>query len=760
MTYRLITSFGPGGWELYARRMVESYLEHWDIQASPTLAVYYHDCELPADAPKSPRLRYVNLNAVSPEFVAFREHAPRGEVESGKYNFRFDAYKFSAKVFALAVETQRFLELKDRPRLVWLDADTYATARITKEWLDGFCPDDADFVHLPRDAAPYSETSFVLFDLRRVPAQALIRDLLAIYVAGEIFQYKEWHDGFIVERLLFLHAQHGAKLVGLTPADYKGLEAFENSVLGERMVHLKGNRKTTQGQEKDTPMFNNRYDRLDALVKFYAEGNEHFSLLETGTWNGDRAIRLARAAFAGGAKEVHYDGFDLFEEADAETDAVEMNTKKHWSFADVTAKLAEFAKQADTTGYTFSFSLHKGDSKTTLTPGTYKPHFAYLDGGHTYETAKHDWEAVVGANGVVVFDDFFVPDATGKVPPENHCGTNAVYAEIEDRQKYILPSKDPVLGGGVTCLAVIVPTDMAKPPAEVFAKAARGSVPLKVQARDCMPQEHIETNVRANLKLVKRWIKKCEPHSGTMVVASGGPSLVKEIAKIKKLRDAGAFVMAVKHALPMLADAGIVPDGLILLDPRDAAGISTHGKVRTGLFDTLQPETRVFLASMSDPSVTKLVKKKTNNIWGWHAYTESLKAFKDFPPDTFMITGGTCAAWRAVPVGKTLGFDKFHLFGFDFSYQEGSFDPAAKDDEGRNKYFKVGIGAGRKEFWSSGELIAAAQDAEHFFKRAAEIDIEIYCYGEGIGPCLWKEIMGSSVQQRANFHKSFNWSKE
>jgi hypothetical protein len=95
----IITSFGPGGWEKYAKRMVESYVQYWP--KTVPLYAYYHDCEKPEG--KYPGVEFINLNENSPEFNTFRERASKanGQGPDGKYNYRFDALKFSAKVFAI-----------------------------------------------------------------------------------------------------------------------------------------------------------------------------------------------------------------------------------------------------------------------------------------------------------------------------------------------------------------------------------------------------------------------------------------------------------------------------------------------------------------------------------------------------------------------------------------------------------------------------------------------------------------------------------
>jgi hypothetical protein len=53
-----VTSWGPGGYELYAKKFLESFKAYYPANVS--LLAYYHDCELPDDAPYDPRIRYFN----------------------------------------------------------------------------------------------------------------------------------------------------------------------------------------------------------------------------------------------------------------------------------------------------------------------------------------------------------------------------------------------------------------------------------------------------------------------------------------------------------------------------------------------------------------------------------------------------------------------------------------------------------------------------------------------------------------------------
>lgn len=168
-------------------------------------------------------------------------------------------------------------------------------------------------------------------------------------------------------------------------------------------------------------------------------------ILEVGTWNGERAIRMCKAS---GAKA--YLGFDLFETASEETDAVEMNVKPHHTQDDVYKKLE--AAGIDSI-------LFRGNTRKTL-PGVLEAFgenqadFAFIDGGHSVETIRSDWEWVrrlVKPGKTIVFDDFYSEMPSGFDYAK--FGANLVVEEIPGFK--VMPSTDPVKGGGTVHIAVV-----------------------------------------------------------------------------------------------------------------------------------------------------------------------------------------------------------------------------------------------------------------------------------------------------------------
>jgi predicted O-methyltransferase YrrM len=737
-----VTSMNEEGYNLYGKKMLDSVKEYWDD--SLHLTCFYHDFDMPEE--NTDRVTFRNLNVIE-DMLTYRDAMkPYDGTHGGKteYNWRMDSIKWCHKVFALTEFSFELME-RDHHWLFWLDADTITTKPFNKNILNKFCDFKKDLIHLGRKDTDYSETSFLGFNLTKQGPCELLGDIRGAYISGEVLGYREWHDGFIIERLLNIHKAHGLKAQNLTPLA-TGLDAFGQSPVNSYMTHFKGNRKLSRSQTSPDVVGPKRYGQLATLIRHY----DINKIVEVGTWNGGRAIEMALAAFEH-HDVVEYWGFDLFEEATEESDKVELNTKAHNTIDAVNSRLDEFSLLMEKKGKTFIHQLYQGDTKETLKDFDTKGiDFAYIDGGHSFETCNSDWEAL-SSIPLVVFDDFFSKDANGVQPPEEHCGTNQVITNLsEDKENKwnikVLPSSDPVLGGGTTHLAVVYKDGMPDIPEDLR------KVPIVISPRDCMPVDYIHNNINTNVKLLTEkdwnWIENCGMATQDIILVSGGPFDVDELSETIKERPT-AIIVCVKHSFPVLMKHGIVPDYCVILDPRPIDGISTHGIKRKDLFIAPLKETTFLVASMTDTSVFNHLLGLDAKIKGWHAYSDAIRnpdvqdklAIADgvnIHEGAVLVTGGTCAALRAFGMFHILGFRNFIMYGFSGSYTGLSDEEIkeAKDEHDRTKYLTVETDGDK--FVTTGELLAMAQDCEKLFDRH-DIDFSIEFHGEdSLCEAVWR----------------------
>ena len=754
MNYKIVTAFNESYLQHSTFHLLNEFKENWEPNIE--FHCYYYDVDLANySLPKAKNIFYHNLVEME-EFTKFRKDFPQHNGTEGgaiEYNDILDSQKYMPKVMAL---TECAFENADS-WMIWLDPLAMNTKDISSKTLDSLFPEHSDKIDL---VALKDDPYFMAFNLSRTTPVELLGDLRGAYTSGEFLNYREWHDVFIFNRLRTIYTAHGMNVHELTE---------DNSPISELIVNM-ADKKNHAFRDKDGKrifelsetqttgdILPNRYKQLADLIRAYKPK----TILETGTWNGGRAIEMALASFKH-QDSVHYIGFDLFEDATIHTDHEEFNVKPHNTMEAVEKRFTEFAEHMkEKEKKTFTYELTKGNVRLTLnkfikTKKINKVDFALIGSGNSIETTKIEYEALKNVP-VVVVDHYFTKesDEDETMPPEKYHGAKNVFDSVKTKmvnkeekdtdgwtifeeensiRKYILPSQDKVAGGGHTHLVVFLHNTLL----DNIPKDLK-SVPIIVHPRDCVPRDYINNNIKSNMTLINpdRWVTKHDAHRQTAVMVSGGPYL--DYGALKKFMkdNPHAKMMAVKHAYPHLINNGIVPWGCILLDPRPITGVSTHNVVRKDLFKNIDLNTNFFLASMTDPSVTNFFINEEVKLYGWHAFTDSLRAESEqghqiqnqqvkiseelgIPQGATMITGGTCAAMRGIGMLHTMGFRDIHLFGYDCCRDEPTKEELTEttgDIEGgeipKPKYMQVTVN--NKEYWTTGELLAMAQDCEKVF---------------------------------------------
>lgn len=176
-----------------------------------------------------------------------------------------------------------------------------------------------------------------------------------------------------------------------------------------------------------------RYAQIIPIVK----DRKPKVILEVGTHTGTRP-----AEWYAVHKDFTYYGFDFFEMCNHQNLAKEGKVYKSGS------NMMKTAKRLTDLG--LNHQLFKGYSKETLrtflTDYGRIVDFAYIDGGHSVETIKDDWEVVqllVKKGGLVIFDDYYT-DAQSDKLDINVIGCNKIVENIKGKQ--FLPQTDVVRG--------------------------------------------------------------------------------------------------------------------------------------------------------------------------------------------------------------------------------------------------------------------------------------------------------------------------
>jgi hypothetical protein len=229
--YHIVTTMHAKGWEETGRRMVESFLAHWNYP----LTIYAEDFD-----PDIPGAEVRKL----PEWLAdFKRVHSTVEAHVGRrnggYDYRFDAVKFAHKVAALT----DFGENLTDGVLIWLDADTFTHADVTDEWLESLFPEPAYIAWLDRHNS-HPECGFVMYRCSHPYHRNFMQSFRGLYTSGNLFKLAETHDSFALQYLVIVKA-NGQKIpqpVSLS-GDKGWHHPFVNGPLGACLDHMKGPRK-------------------------------------------------------------------------------------------------------------------------------------------------------------------------------------------------------------------------------------------------------------------------------------------------------------------------------------------------------------------------------------------------------------------------------------------------------------------------------------------------------------------------------------
>ena len=122
-----VTTFSKTGFDNYARKMLESCVENW-----PGKLIAYTESPMDFKHEKVEERDFFDIPHV-PAFYQYLQNVPlaRGIINGG-YNYNYDAWKFTRKMFA------QYDVLKDANEPVfWIDADVIVKKPVPVEFLEG-----------------------------------------------------------------------------------------------------------------------------------------------------------------------------------------------------------------------------------------------------------------------------------------------------------------------------------------------------------------------------------------------------------------------------------------------------------------------------------------------------------------------------------------------------------------------------------------------------------------------------------------------
>lgn len=239
MRINAVTCYSLKGFRETGSLLINGFIRYWPKEVY--LTVYVDDPIPKNELIRDSRVSYKILN--QKDLMSFKERH-KGNLEAnglGKYsskgekNYRYDAVRFSHKVFALF----QFLEEKETDFLIWLDGDSRTHSQVRIEDIMSWCPNKKFAGYLARPWL-YTETGFHIFNMNHEISKDFLNAWKKYYIDDTIFKLDMWTD---------CHTYDAAKKefdeehwYNLSPP-IQNNHPFINGPLGKFMDHMKGPRK-------------------------------------------------------------------------------------------------------------------------------------------------------------------------------------------------------------------------------------------------------------------------------------------------------------------------------------------------------------------------------------------------------------------------------------------------------------------------------------------------------------------------------------
>ncbi len=233
-TYTVVTTFSPKGYQVYGKKMVQSFLKYWPPEVK--LYVCYEHSEsdvmgFPLDAEGSGCATWLSLDADEDRarFLEKYSDPPMGE----QWDYRYQVATYCHKVFAYTAAP------RSADHLIWLDGDTETFAPVTHEFLARVTSPNHVATYLGRPWFKHSETGWLSFCMAGGNGSDFLDEMRRMYVSGDVMNLPETHDCMVFDFVRRKFERAGHRFKNLCKEGF-GIDVFEQTPLAEAMRHHKG----------------------------------------------------------------------------------------------------------------------------------------------------------------------------------------------------------------------------------------------------------------------------------------------------------------------------------------------------------------------------------------------------------------------------------------------------------------------------------------------------------------------------------------
>lgn len=240
--------------------------------------------------------------------------------------------------------------------------------------------------------------------------------------------------------------------------------------------------------------------------------------------------------------------------------------------------------------------------------------------------------------------------------------------------------------------------------------------PLVINVIPAGTTEEIRANVSSALaRSLPELVPALVSHDGPLVCVASGPSTPQFLESIKRERERGRPILAVKGAHDYLCRNGVVPDLWIGVDPRDCSD----------LLEEVNDHTTYLVASRCSPLVFDTLKGRRVVLVHCYAEEEPHPGFKG----KMLIGGGSTSGLRGISAGYALGFRNFILYGYDSCLAD---DRTTKRFTGEKvePHKVVDVIVDGRRFWANGAMAQQANEFQQYYQLLERFHVEVH--GDGL----------------------------
>jgi len=221
-----------------------------------------------------------------------------------------------------------------------------------------------------------------------------------------------------------------------------------------------------------------------------------------------------------------------------------------------------------------------------------------------------------------------------------------------------------------------------------------------------------KSNIKTNLSRGLPKVYERPAHSKKVGIVAGGPSLKKEIGKIKSFQRSGGIIASVNGAYDYLKKHKILSDLHTISDPRE------HNK---RFVENPDHGTAYFISADCHPSLFDNLDRQDVRVWVPYEYHDDI----EYPT---YVGGGSTVTLRTIALTHMLGFRKFEFFGFDGCVNGAHHAYLQPENDGESTREVTYNG---KEFQMTNWQIQQAEDFEKLVPMLGD-DVKIKIHSKGV----------------------------